>query len=259
MIISNNRIFALVWRIAGLIVGVTGSAIMFTTSMGKSMIIYFTMQTNLFIVAMFCVLTVLTAVQIARDGTKGEAAHLNCSFQLALTFYITITFVVYWTMLSWQNFQMSGSSSGAALNAANYIVHGVVPIFAIIDWIVFLPHGRTARSAAFAWLLYPAIYAVFIFVRVPVPLHRRRYNRRMGGGGGTRYGGGVLRFGTSFRFCRRANSLPPIPFRPRLRKKKSVRLTLSRAKPHSSALSATSQMRFRKLGAFPRVFVLHLI
>lgn len=168
MIISNNRIFALVWRIAGLIVGVTGSAIMFTTSMGKSMIIYFTMQTNLFIVAMFCVLTVLTAVQIARDGTKGEAAHLNCSFQLALTFYITITFVVYWTMLSWQNFQMSGSSSGAALNAANYIVHGVVPIFAIIDWIVFLPHGRTARSAAFAWLLYPVIYAVFIFVRAEV-------------------------------------------------------------------------------------------
>lgn len=168
MTISQNRVFALVWRIVGLVVGVVGSAFMFTNSMGAMMLVYFTMQTNLFILALFLVLIVMTAVQIASEGKRGEVAHLNCSFQLALTFYITITFVVYWALLSWQNFQMSGLASGAALNAANYIVHGIVPIFAIVDWILFLPHGRTPRSASFTWLIYPAIYAVFIFVRAEV-------------------------------------------------------------------------------------------
>ena len=107
MTVSDNRIFALAWRIIGLAVGIAGCAVMFSPSLGQTMLVYFTMQTNLFIVALFAVLTAMTAVQIAREGRRGEAAHLNCSFQLALTFYITITFVVYWTMLSWQNFNMS--------------------------------------------------------------------------------------------------------------------------------------------------------
>ena len=100
MTVSDNRIFALVWRIIGLAVGIAGCAVMFSTTMGKTMLVYFTMQTNLFIVALFAVLTVMTAVHIARVGWIGEAAHLNCSFQLALPFYITITFLVYWTLPS---------------------------------------------------------------------------------------------------------------------------------------------------------------
>lgn len=165
MTVSDNRIFALIWRIAGLAVGIAGCVVMFSTTMGKTMLIYFTMQTNLFIVALFAVLTVMTAAQIAGKGGRGETAHLNRSFQLALTFYITITFVVYWALLSWQNFDMSAAGGGKAFLAANYIVHGIVPAFAIVDWILFFPHGGIGRSAAWMWLIYPAVYAVFIFVR----------------------------------------------------------------------------------------------
>lgn len=168
MAISDNRIFALIWRIMGLAVGIAGCVVMFSTAMGKTMLVYFTMQTNLFIVALFLVLTVMTAVQIAREGKRGEAARLNRSFQLALTFYITITFVVYWALLSWQNFDMSSADGGNAFIAANYIVHGIVPAFAIVDWILFFPHGGIGRSAAWTWLVYPAVYAVFIFVRAEV-------------------------------------------------------------------------------------------
>ena len=164
---SENRIFALAWRSAGLAIGIAGNAIMFTIS-GASMLVYFTKQTNLFVLAMFAVLTVMTAVQLKREGVRGEAAHLNCSLQLAITFYITITFVVYWALLSWQNFDMAAAGGGSELIAANYIVHGVVPLFAIIDWLIFLPHGRTTRNAAFAWLLYPLVYAIYIFVRAEV-------------------------------------------------------------------------------------------
>lgn len=135
---SENRIFALAWRSAGLAIGIAGNAIMFTIS-GASMLVYFTMQTNLFVLAMFAVLTVMTAVQLKREGVRGEATHLNCSLQLAITFYITITFVVYWALLSWQNFDMAATGGGSELIAANYIVHGVVPLFAIIDWLISCP------------------------------------------------------------------------------------------------------------------------
>ena len=66
------------------------------------------------------------------------------------------------------NFDMAAAGGGSELIAANYIVHGVVPLFAIIDWLIFLPHGRTTRNAAFAWLLYPLVYAIYIFVRAEV-------------------------------------------------------------------------------------------
>lgn len=166
--IGKKRIFALVWRLLGLGIGIYGSAVMFGMSLGSTMLVYFTMQTNLFVLAMFAVLAVMTAVQIARDGAEGEVAHLNCSLELAVTFYITITFVVYWTLLSWQNFGMSGTDAAVEFTVSNYIVHGIVPIFAIVDWILFLPHGRVARSAPLKWLAYPIIYAIFIFIRAEV-------------------------------------------------------------------------------------------
>lgn len=166
--IGKKRIFALVWRLLGLGIGIYGSVVMFGMSLGSTMLVYFTMQTNLFVLAMFAVLAVMTAVQIARDGAEGEVAHLNCSLELAVTFYITITFVVYWTLLSWQNFGMSGTDAAVEFTVSNYIVHGIVPIFAIVDWILFLPHGRVARSAPLKWLAYPIIYAIFIFIRAEV-------------------------------------------------------------------------------------------
>ena len=80
-------------------------------------------------------------------------------------------------MLSWQNFDMGGGdpSRAALVSTANYMVHGVVPLLAIADWILFLPHGRLHAKDAALWLIYPIAYAVLGRARRP------------------RDGGGVLR------------------------------------------------------------------
>ena len=157
MTLCANRIAALVLRAVGSVLGVFGIAVMLTMTDASLMLSYFTMQTNIFTTAAFIVLTVMTAVQLKERGVRGEVAHLGVSLQLALTFFITITFVVYWAMLSC-----------ALVSAANYMVHGVVPLLAIADWILFLPHGRLRAKDAALWLIYPIAYAVFIFIRAEV-------------------------------------------------------------------------------------------
>lgn len=170
MTLCANRIAALVLRAVGSVLGVFGIAVMLTMTDASLMLSYFTMQTNIFTTAAFIALTVMTAVQLKKRGVRGEVAHLGVSLQLALTFFITITFVVYWAMLSWQNFDMGGGdpSRAALVSTANYMVHGVVPLLAIADWILFLPHGRLRAKDAAIWLIYPIAYAVFIFIRAEV-------------------------------------------------------------------------------------------
>ena len=162
MTLCANRIAALVLRAVGSVLGVFGIAVMLTMTDASLMLSYFTMQTNIFTTVAFIALTVMTAVQLRRRGVRGEVAHLGVSLQLALTFFITITFVVYWAMLSWD------PSRAALVSAANYMVHGVVPLLAIADWILFLPHGRLHAKDAALWLIYPIAYAVFIFIRAEV-------------------------------------------------------------------------------------------
>ncbi|MEG2540898.1 MAG: hypothetical protein RSB59_03895, partial [Clostridia bacterium] len=92
--LCKNRYFALIWRILGLGLGLSGllmHALNGTGFMSKNMMAFFTIQTNIFTTALFLILTVATLVQIVKSGGKGEVAHLNHSFQLAFTYYITIT------------------------------------------------------------------------------------------------------------------------------------------------------------------------
>lgn len=164
--IRENRLAALLWRLAGLIIGSYGLILMFRASSIKQQLCYFTNQSNLFVLLLFAGLSVQTVVQIRRDGIHGPAPHAGCSLHLALTLYITITMVCYWSLLSWQNFSMAGVKiSQFQMQLSNFILHTVVPIFALVDWILFLPHGRVRPVGAVYFLTYPVAYSVFIILR----------------------------------------------------------------------------------------------
>lgn len=164
--IKENKLAALLWRLAGLIIGSYGLILMFRASSVKQQLCYFTNQSNLFVLLLFAGLSVQTVVQIRRDGIHGPAPHAGCGLHLALTLYITITMVCYWSLLSWQNFSMAGVKiSQFQMQLSNFILHTVVPIFALVDWILFLPHGRVRPVGAVYFLTYPVAYSVFIILR----------------------------------------------------------------------------------------------
>lgn len=165
---KNNRIFALVFRLTAFILGTVG--IIMNLSISNQigvMFIYFTIQTNIFIAILFGVLSVLTIIQIKKDGRYGEVAHINLSLQLAIIFFITITGLVYATMLSWVNFGMAEVSLTKQVvgKIGNILVHYVVPIMALVDWIIFMPHGKIKLYHAFIWLIYPIVYDIFVMIR----------------------------------------------------------------------------------------------
>lgn len=166
MILSRNRLFALMFRIAASLIGIFGIVVMTIGGSPALMAVYYTMQTNVFTVLLFLVLAVRSAVQMAKEGKIGEVAGVNPVVHAGITFYIMITFVGYWALLSWQKFSMGNTGTIAVLTTiGNYVVHGVIPLMALADWILFVPHGKLRPNAALLWLIYPVLYAVFIFVR----------------------------------------------------------------------------------------------
>lgn len=163
----KNRVFAAVWRALGLALGVMGLTFQIVGTsgfMGGSMLVFFTNQTNIFSTALFAVLFVLTIIQCKKQGLKGEIAHVNLSLQLAFTYFITITFLVYWLLLSWS---LGDAAAGGSIlgTVSNYIVHGVVPLWAIADFVMFMPHGRLEKRFAAYWLAYPLAYYLFTIIR----------------------------------------------------------------------------------------------
>ena len=162
----ENRLVALIWRLAGLSIGTYGLILMLQASSVKQQLCYFTNQSNLFILILFAGLAVQTAIQIGRNGIHGPVAHTRCRLHLALTLYITMTMVCYWALHSWQSFSMAGVKiSQFQMKLSNFILHTAVPIFALVDWMLFLPHGRVRPRAAVYFLAYPIEYSIFIALR----------------------------------------------------------------------------------------------
>ena len=120
---------------------------------------------------LFAGLAVQTAIQIGRNGIHGPVAHTKCGLHLALTLYITITMVCYWALLSWQSFSMAGVKiSQLQMKLSHFILHTAVPIFALVDWMLFLPHGRVRPRAAVYFLAYPIAYSTVSYTHLhPTP------------------------------------------------------------------------------------------
>ncbi len=66
----ENRLVALIWRLAGLSIGTYGLILMLQASSVKQQLCYFTNQSNLFILILFAGLAVQTAIQIGRKSCR---------------------------------------------------------------------------------------------------------------------------------------------------------------------------------------------
>lgn len=156
-------------RVITLIFSVLGVGIMFHYYGFVRELVYFTNQSNIFVAVMFLVL-VCGDVYYLFVQKRGENYHINAWVECAITMYIFITLVGYWGMLSWQGFSMgtkadAGMLAKVLLGSCNYIVHGVVPLLAIMHWVLFAPHRRSSYKMAPIFIIYPTLYMVYVMVR----------------------------------------------------------------------------------------------
>ncbi|KQY84571.1 Pr6Pr family membrane protein [Brevundimonas sp. Root1423] len=148
---------ALIWRAAFASTGWFGLALQYwlLTATGHSLadipartlnyFSYFTILTNLLVAL------ILTLPVVAPASRAGRWA-LQPSVRARATMYLVVVGLGYHLLLS-------ASSTLQGLAAfGNIIVHYVMPVAILLDWLLFTPRGGLRWTDPFRWLRYPLIY-----------------------------------------------------------------------------------------------------
>jgi hypothetical protein len=110
---------------------------------------YFTIQSNLIAVAVFLIGAARWRAAPSRtwDLIRGAAVLV-----------MTVTLIVFALLLS-------GTDVNTALLWVDLVVHRVMPIAVMIDWMVDPQQGRISFTGSLRWLLYPLAWAAYTLVR----------------------------------------------------------------------------------------------
>jgi hypothetical protein len=78
-----------------------------------------------------------------------------------VTLYLAITGIVYALLLSDVDVQLSGRWMNATL-------HEILPLFLLVDWIVFPPWPRASYPKALGWLAFPLAFVAYSLILGPI-------------------------------------------------------------------------------------------
>ena len=79
----------------------------------------------------------------------------------AVVLYLVITGLVYWSLLA-------NTINAETIKWQNYIVHGVMPVMIVLDWLLAPPSARLSYAKASRWLVFPLIYLAVSLIRGPI-------------------------------------------------------------------------------------------
>jgi hypothetical protein len=103
---------------------------------------------------------VLAVVLLLGGGLADPRSQRWAFFRGAVTLYMVITGLVYAALLSDVDVQLPAPWT-------NSVLHRVLPILLLLDWLFLPPWTRASRGRAMLWLLFPAAYFVYSLVRGP--------------------------------------------------------------------------------------------
>jgi hypothetical protein len=153
---QNQRllsVFTLTWRSAIVILGAVGLVIAFApfSDPNWGMFRFFTNLSNAAAVLSFLM---LITTQLQHKTPFSERAYI---LRNTATMGLLVTMLVACFLLG--NFTMEGTAS-----ISLFLLHKVVPLMALADWLMFDPKGRIKAWEPLAWLAWPILYCIFIMV-----------------------------------------------------------------------------------------------
>ena len=77
-----------------------------------------------------------------------------------MTFYLTLTFVVFALFLSGPQEDLD-----THIAFVNFVVHYLIPIVLLVDWFLDPPRHRLGMGVALAWLAYPLAWFAYTLAR----------------------------------------------------------------------------------------------
>ena len=160
-IVCGARLLAVAAVIAGVLLTAAGPA----TATG--LLPFFTIQSN--------VGYAIFAGWAARRVWRGEPP-ASAALKGAVTLYVVITGLVYHLVLTNPASGFAVAEVHRALPEAigNQLLHTVVPVLAVLDWLVFDARGRYRWRYPVYWLAFPLGYLGFALVRGLI-VHRYPY------------------------------------------------------------------------------------
>lgn len=117
---------------------------------------YYTNLSNLICIIYFFVLLIKCII-------SKHVVEANPLVKGSMTILISITAIVYNFILRPFMTDMDGVMDLHSIS--NYIVHIVVPILIILDWILFDKKGKFKNYYPFTWVILPFMYFIFICIR----------------------------------------------------------------------------------------------
>ena len=116
---------------------------------------FFTIESNLIAVAVL-----LWAA--SRDTARRSPFAVDL-IRGAAVLYMSITGVVYGLLLAGLQQELQ-----TTIPWVDIVVHRLMPLVMVADWLIDPPHGRIELRRALVWLAYPLLYAVYSLIRGPI-------------------------------------------------------------------------------------------
>jgi hypothetical protein len=124
---------------------------------------FYTFQSNTLVFLFYLFLL----IQMFRNGKKSKINEYY-RFKACVTINITLTFLVYAILLA------PSVSLEKMFTANNLLLHYIVPLLCIVDWLIFDESGKYKITDPILWSVFPIVYCIFallkgIVFRVPIP------------------------------------------------------------------------------------------
>ena len=124
---------------------------------------YFTYQSNVFVLIYFIINIIYSIKHIKNHKSTSS---ILPKVKGAMTMSITITFLVYHFLLSASDFAMAEPYKGHFIS--NILLHYIIPVMTIIDFIIFDKRGIYTKKDPLKWLLIPSAYFIFSIIRASI-------------------------------------------------------------------------------------------
>lgn len=136
--------------VAALGTAALATALVQSTASVANFFSFFTVESNILAVV------VLVGGAVLTSCPRGWAY-----FRGAVTLYLAITGIVYALLLSDVDVQLSARWMNSTL-------HEVLPLFLVVDWILFPPWPRASYRKALGWLAFPLAFVAYSLIRGPI-------------------------------------------------------------------------------------------
>lgn len=154
----NSRIAAIVYRLLFAALALTAVAVQFfavTIPLGHSIFNFFCYFTNLsnIMISIVFIVSALRLVSGRKDPSDSDVA-----IRGGVVVYIVFVGVVFNTILA-------DTDLGALIPWVNVVVHMIIPVAGIVDWLIWAPRRHLPFRVALWWMIWPAAYSIFSVAR----------------------------------------------------------------------------------------------